>query len=486
MKPLPHNEDAEKRLLAGLFLGDPSDMDAALAGGITPESFFDHPHAAVFRAMQRIHAKGESVASYVVAHELTTTAEPAAAEAAMQISGLVPTTLELKSYVRIVRDLATVRATLRAAASMIEEGDKFSGDAGAFVADAERRFRELAASTTSESIVTAWADRRAGFGRVIKDDVPTVHLRDTPIFNRGNLGMITALKKSGKSAAAGAILGAIIGGEHVRGDTFGFRATNTQQHAVVHIDSEQSPADHEALIATAKRRADVEALPTWFHSYGCKGVSAEQLRRALPKLLAELKRAHGGVYLVLIDGVGDLVADPNDQLECNPLVSELEALTTLFNCSVVCVLHLNPSLGNAPSKSRGHLGSQLERKVETDLRLVQDADGITTMFTACARHAPIVAEHGPRFNWDNRAGMHLSLHGTNHDVKDAAEREALSELAADCFAESGSKRMRYGELVELLKKTAKCAERSAQLKVQRMKKLRVINEVPPRLYEIAA
>lgn len=485
----PHSIEAEESLLSCCMLDGVSVLPRGREAGIRPESFYDQRHGTIFSGLCRLFDQGKPTEIDVLAEELKAQRQLDAVGGyafLTQISSRIPTTAQATYFIEKVREFALRRAGIRVAYEMIDQCHNQTESIDDMLASSEQRIHSLAETSAPTSVVTEWAERRAGVGRVLKPEVPTLYLGDTSIFNRGNLGLLTALQKSGKSATAGAILGAIIAGPNARGDTLGFRAHNEHGHAVVHLDTEQSPKDHEALIATAKRRAEVEQLPTWLRSYGVKGISAERLRRNLLQLLRELKRAHGGVYVVLLDGVADFVNDTNDPKECNPFVTELEAIATDFDCSVVGILHLNPAPANQPTKSRGHLGSQLERKCETDLRLVKDRDGVTTMFTASARHAPIFERDGPRFSWDNTAEMHRSLAGSSQQAEDEAERESLRELAGDCYAESPSRRMRYSDLVSTVEKTAKCKERTAQEKVRRMKKLGVIREVPPRLLELAA
>ncbi|MGA3008434.1 MAG: hypothetical protein ABSE59_11155 [Opitutaceae bacterium] len=81
--------------------------------------------------------------------------------------------------------------------------------------------------------------------------------------------------------------------------------------------------------------------------------------------------------------------------------------------------------------------------------------------------------------------MHVSVE-TVRAERDSEEREALTEIAGDAYADAPARRLRYTALVSAIEKTAKCSERSAQEKVKKMKQLGIIREVPPRLWELAA
>jgi replicative DNA helicase len=488
---LPHSIEAEEYLLSSCMLDGQEVIARCHEAGIVAGSFYDSKHGIIYDALCYLLSEHQPTEPANVAEELKETGQLDAIGGyafLTQVSSRIPTTAQAGYFIEKVREQSLLREIIRSATGAVEDCYNFSGGIEEFSNRIKRSMDGVLKNGSDgfRSTLEEWKDRRAGVGRVLLDEQPTLFLRDVAIFNRGNLGMLTAASKSGKTAACGAILGAIIAGPDQRGDTLGFWAHNETGHAVLHLDTEQSPEDHEALLETAKRRARAAQVPPWLYSFGVKGISPDELRRKIRLLLRETNRIHKGVFLVLLDGAADFVQDPNDPKEANQFVTELESLSTEFNCSVVAVVHLNPAPKNQPSKSRGHLGSQLERKCETDLRLVKDGDDITTMFTSSYRHAPIMEKDGPRFSWDRKEEMHLSLAGTNQQAHDDDERDALRELATDSYAETPSRRMRYSALVSAIEKTANCKERKAQEKVKRMKKLGVIREVPPRLLEIVS
>ena len=63
--------------------------------------------------------------------------------------------------------------------------------------------------------------------------------------------------------------------------------------------------------------------------------------------------------VVFLDGIIDVVADFNDNIECQELIFKCMKLASHYDISLWCVLHQNPG----GEKLVGHLGSFLERKV---------------------------------------------------------------------------------------------------------------------------
>jgi RecA-family ATPase len=165
---------------------------------------------------------------------------------------------------------------------------------------------------------------------------------------------------------------------------------------------------------------------------------------------------------VFIDGVGDLAADPNDTAEAFELVQELHTLAITHECVIITVLHENP--GSETGKTRGHLGSQIERKAETNLRLAKDKDGVTTMWAEKARHCYLPKEQGPCFSWNDQEQMHTSC-GTAGEIKTAANRAKMEEEAELAF--DGEGLIRHTELMAAIGKALDLKEGAQKTRIKK-------------------
>lgn len=292
--------------------------------------------------------------------------------------------------------------------------------------------------------------------------IPILQIAGKALCTPGNLLNIQALPKAGKSAVVESMIAAVVNGNRQGPDTLGFSAENPQGHAVVHFDTEQSRFDHDALVRRALRRARLETPPAWLVSYSVADMDIRDRRLALRHAMAEAKESHGGIFAVMIDGIADLCGDPNDSEEAFDLVHELHALAITHDCAIITVLHENP--GSESGKTRGHLGSQLERKAECNLRLAKDADGITTIWAERARHCHLPKNEGPCFSWNDEAGMHSSC-GTSGEIKSAAIRERMLDEAEKVFTSSSS--FRHSDLMIAIGDALDLKERAAKLRVQK-------------------
>lgn len=325
-----------------------------------------------------------------------------------------------------------------------------------------RELSEAAEGTTAQGIEALLAVRAFNFGEPPEKPTPILTLCGKPLCTPGNITNIQAPPKAGKSAALEAVIAAVFTDGRQCPDTLGFDAWNPEGKALIHFDTEQSPYDHDVMVRRAIRRANVIEAPTWFRSYSMADLDIRQRRVAILHEMNAASKAHGGVLAILIDGIGDICENLNDPGIAFDLVAELHTLAITFDCAVVTVLHENP--GSESGKTRGHLGSQLERKAETNLRLAKDKDGITTIWAERARHCYLPREQGPCFSWNDAKGMHTSC-GTAGEIKSAATRDRMEGEADSAFG--GEETMSYTDLVKAIMDSLDIKERAAKDRVKK-------------------
>ncbi|MFD0893141.1 AAA family ATPase [Luteolibacter ambystomatis] len=333
---------------------------------------------------------------------------------------------------------------------------------------------------TNAEVMAKLKERIFDFDNPPLPPVPILRLGDQTICTPGNVTNIQAPAKAGKSAIIGAIMAAIFNGRRQGSDTLGFSAENVMEHALVHLDTEQSRFDHDALVRRALGRVRLDRPPGWFDSRSVADLSIHERLAALDLLIEKAVTDHGGIFAVIVDGVADLCHDPNDSTEAFALVGHLHTLAIQHECAIITVLHENP--GSESGKTRGHLGSQLERKAETNLRLAKASDGITTVFTERARHAHIPRNAGSCFAWSDAAGMHISC-GNAKELKEQASQDKAGEEAARAFW--GHDRLSFTELKGAIMESLALGDRSAKLRIQKWNSNGIITKNPDGKYTFA-
>ena len=227
-------------------------------------------------------------------------------------------------------------------------------------------------------------------------------------------------------------MGAIIGGRLRAASAISPRgARSLEGAALLHFDTEQSPYDHEQIVLRAMKRAGVEAPPPWLYSYYLTDMPIEERRAFIAHAIEMAHKAHKGILGVLIDGVGDCVVDVNDIAESSAAVTEFHGLAIKYETVIVMILHENPdTTGKGNVKMRGHLGSVMERKSESNVRLLKDGNEVTTQYTGKSRHTSISQAKGPKFAFDPIAGMHVSVDPNGPESATEDDREVVREMFA--------------------------------------------------------
>jgi hypothetical protein len=305
--------------------------------------------------------------------------------------------------------------------------------------------------------------------------VPVYSLAGICVCTAGNLTAVTAQAKVGKSAFLGAMLAAAMHHEdHGEADLLGVTGANADGKAVLHFDTEQSRDDFWRLVDRSRKRARTLVTPDWLHAYSVADLPVRLSRKAIRLAMEQAAAVHGGIHSVFLDGVADFVCDVNDAEECNGFVAELHALAIAYSCPIICVIHLNPG----GEKERGHLGSQLVRKAESNLKLEKDGD-VSVVWSEKQRRAPIFKDKGPRFSWSEELMMHASVDAPKRTSKKVND---LRELAVEIF--EGAPRMRFMEVAQAVSKARDLVLPTAKRRVSEMLSAEVIQRAGLGFYEL--
>lgn len=104
------------------------------------------------------------------------------------------------------------------------------------------------------------------------------------------------------------------------------------------------------------------------------------------KLLEMIIERNKNIGIIVIDGIRDLLADPNDAKESNDLVTDLRRWSIRHQVHIICIIHEN----KGSNTIRGHLGTELQNKCETVFRLelVQNNKEISVVHPEMTRNKP--------------------------------------------------------------------------------------------------
>lgn len=456
----PSCPESERAVMASILGGTPIDAVPLEAG-----HFYNETHKLAFVAAASLAADGAPISLEGVTTRLRSDGkleQAGGAGALTEIANAGPGgTATVLHHFEYLEESRQRRATLEYLARTERDLREGRVTASAFVSELAERATPIVAQG-----LDMLDSRRFNHSAPIAEPPALYSIGTAKICTPGNLTNISAQAKSGKSAALGAMLAAGMNPEATEDACLGFRAHNPEGLAIVHFDTEQSRYDHHLLIVRALRRAGLDEPPQFLRSYCVTDLAMKQRREALWR---EMERA-GRLFAVLLDGVADFIADPNDPEGAFAFVAELHARAIQHECAIISVLHENP--GSESGKTRGHLGSQLERKAETCLRLAK-SDEVTTLWAEKARHCSLPKSQGVRFEWSILAEMHVMAESAN-DARSRAALDDLTAFAASCF-EAGSP-LSWAALRDRIKLVGGVKDTGAIKKINRMREAGIIQK----------
>jgi hypothetical protein len=300
-----------------------------------------------------------------------------------------------------------------------------------------------------------------------------VSINEVPVGSAGNLMAITGSEGSGKSNYLGALLAGTMASEITETDLLGADvARNENQKAVLFYDTEQSEEQLFKNLKQIVRRAKVNAPAPWFRTFGLVGMSRKDRLLSILQSMDRFYYAYGGIHMVVIDGIADLIDGVNDEERSVFLIEELFRLAAIYKTCVVCVLHLSPS----GYKLRGHLGSEIQRKAAGILSIEKGDEKQNSIVKALkVRDGSPLDVPQVIIGLDDELKYHVKV---SENYKYKTQDSKLSELksiACDIFKESSQ--LTYGNLANEFIERLGVKDRQAKNYIKTLKESNIICQI---------
>ena len=291
-----------------------------------------------------------------------------------------------------------------------------------------------------------------------------ISINDVPLGTQGNLFGITGGEGTGKSN----YVGSLIAGTICETDNIDTLGTTIQQNrdnkAILLYDTEQSDSQLYKNIFGVLKRGKLETMPTCFKAYCLTSISRKERMQAIVQSMDRFYYQFGGIQMVVIDGIADLVRCANDEAESIGVIDELYRLAGIYKTCIVCVLHFIPN----GMKLRGHLGSELQRKAAAILSIERDDEPQISVIKALK-----VRDGSPldvpliQFSWDRETEMHTYLGEKPKEEKEKRKETELMGVAKTVFA--NRRFCTYIELCEQIQSLLDVKERTAKSYIKFMR-----------------
>ena len=293
-----------------------------------------------------------------------------------------------------------------------------------------------------------------------------VAVNGVPLGTQDNLFCITGGEGTGKSNYIAAILAGTLGTERLDAEqTLGLEVTpNPKGLAVLHYDTEQSEAQLHKNLGKTLRRASLTSVPDFYHSLYLASLSRKDRLKLIRESMDLFHHKHGGIHLVVIDGIADLIRSANDETESIAIVDELYRLAGIYNTCIICVLHFVPN----GIKLRGHIGSELQRKAAGILSIEKDENPEFSVVKALkVRDGSPLDVPMTLFGWDKALDMHVYRGEKSKEDKDKRKSNELHAVVREAF--HSAPRLSYQQLCDVLMKELEIKDRTAKKYIAYMK-----------------
>ena len=293
-----------------------------------------------------------------------------------------------------------------------------------------------------------------------------ITVNGVPLGTQDNLFCITGGEGTGKSNYIAAILAGTLGTERLDAEqTLGLEVTpNPKGLAVLHYDTEQSEAQLHKNLGKTLRRASLTSVPDFYHSLYLASLSRKDRLKLIRESMDLFHHKHGGIHLVVIDGIADLIRSANDETESIAIVDELYRLAGIYNTCIICVLHFVPN----GIKLRGHIGSELQRKAAGILSIEKDENPEYSVVKALkVRDGSPLDVPMTLFGWDKALDMHVYRGEKSKEDKDKRKSNELHAVVRGAFR--SATRLSYQQLCEILMRELDIKDRTAKKYIAYMK-----------------
>jgi hypothetical protein len=256
------------------------------------------------------------------------------------------------------------------------------------------------------------------------DSSPILLQGDIPLLSSGEISLITGIAKAKKTFLLSWFIAILLG----KNEQAGF--TSKLQNGILHIDTEQGRRRTNNVVRRIYRLLNWDfdtSIPS-FTAMSIRELSATERFAVLEKSIKEHNYS-----IVFVDGLADLIRNTNCLEECSRTVSELMRLAEDHNVHICSVVHTNPN----SDKTRGHVGSELQRKCETVMLVKKDGE-ISTVSPQFCR---------------NKEFEKFSFFVNPNGLPETCELQSLGEQARLLFSaifENLSK-ISYSDLCEMIK-----------------------------------
>lgn len=231
--------------------------------------------------------------------------------------------------------------------------------------------------------------------------------------SRGNLSVVSGIKKSRKSMLVSLLVATVLKGSLVDNK---FKPDPKDKGIIMYFDTEQATGDISKVNKRIVKKSEKpkQAADERLYHYELKGLSPYQMIHIIEGFMMDQEDE---ISLVVIDGIADINPNFNDIDESRATVNKIQELCKVFDCHIMNVIHTSKTTGF----TMGHLGAFLDNKCESHFTLKKDGESSTV---------EAAATRGKSFDpfviyYDESEGVPAVDHDARPSQKEAAQKRKV-------------------------------------------------------------
>lgn len=288
---------------------------------------------------------------------------------------------------------------------------------------------------------------------------PIITIGEAEIMHRASLIVLSGKPKSRKSTLGGIVTAGAIRDKDMGNIAESMYVTpNGNRYAVIYVDNENPKRRFQKNVKSILKMAGYDNRPDYFYPVHYRSYSKTDRRKRLDALLRKVNKRHSGIYLIILDGITDFINDTNDLAECTEVVTWVNTLQDEYTAGVMVIVHTNKT----SSSERGHIGSELQRKTDGLIRVINDGK-VSRIEPDFLREA--LPDEVPVFSFrqDDATGYPVSMITDEMD-----ESKYLRELLYAIYGDD--REYRWGDAIDAIRKHT---GKGRQWAIERQKELRL-------------
>lgn len=265
--------------------------------------------------------------------------------------------------------------------------------------DPEKAIEEVAEKIESAPVINLLGEgltveeilEQAKEDLIVKEDAelepqPIIKLGSHLLLSKGNIGLVSGSEGVMKSTFARMVVAGAIKHEKAKTwDNFAnIEVFADGTKAVLFFDSEQSKHRQGKNLKEILRRSKNEDIPPHYYSFDFVSKSPEEFLTRFNNYVKAIAKIHDGISIIVVDQLGDMLANINDIAEVKVLMNSLREVSRRYDCGILGIIHFNPQ----GTKERGHIGTELRQKAEINMFIKRDPNtGVSELHIRKAREA---------------------------------------------------------------------------------------------------